>query len=135
MGSKKKAVGKSLGPLIIVKEDMFAEAERQMRYRAGDKERERSNRAAGMHEIAMGTRRICPMRHDRIAWSGPPHDDVRAYVCLSCNAAASEPEIKYMGFEFDTVPDWIITSILDADLKRQAGGNAKSFYGLGRAIK
>ena len=123
MGSKDKA----LGPLIIVKEDMFAEAERQMRYKAGDKERERSNRAAGMHKLAMGTRRRCPLRHDMIAWSGPPHDKVRAYVCLRCNAAASEPEIKYMGYEFDTVPDWIIHEILDVDLQRQAAGT--SFFG------
>ncbi len=122
---------KPLGPLIIVKEDMFKEAERIMRRKAGNKERERSNRAAGLHDLAMGTKRRCPMRHDTIAWSGPPHDEVRAYVCLRCNAAASEPEIKHYGFEFDTVPDWIIHRILDMDLQRQAEGNPVSFSGLG----
>ena len=121
----------SKGPLIIVKEDMFAEAERQMRYKARDKERERSNRAAGLHANAKGTRRRCPMRHDTIAWSGPPHDDVRAYVCLHCNAAASEPEIKYLGFEFDTCPDWIVMNILDEDLQRQGGANPTYFAGMG----
>ena len=125
------ATEKPLGPLIIVKEDMFKEAERQMRYRAKDKERERSNRAAGLAGLAHGTKRRCPMLHDTIAWSGPPHDTVRAYVCLRCNAAASEPEIRYMGFEFETVPDWIIHQILDADLQRQAEGNQTQFAGLG----
>ena len=119
------------GPLIIVKEDMFKEAERQMRHKAGDKERERSNRAAGLHSLAMGTGRRCPRLHDMIAWVGPPHDTIRAYVCLLCNAAASEPEIKYMGYEFETVPDYIIHSILDADLQRQATTNPVSFGGLG----
>jgi len=102
-----------------------------MRYKAKDKERERSNRAAGLASLAYGTKRRCPMRHDQIAWSGPPHDEVRAYVCLRCNAAASEPEIKYMGYEFETVPDFIIHSILDMDLQRQAEGNATHFAGLG----
>ncbi len=119
------------GPLIIVKEDMFKEAERLMRNKGRDRERERSNRAAGLHENAMGTKRRCPMRHDTIAWSGPPHDEVRAYVCLRCNAAASEPEIKYYGYEFETCPDWIIHQILDADLQRQAQGNPTSFGGIG----
>ncbi len=119
------------GPLIIVKEDMFKETEKLMRNKGRDKERERSNRAAGMHNLAMGTKRRCPMRHDTIAWSGPPHDEVRAYVCLRCNAAASEPEIKYYGYEFETVPDWIIMQILDADLQRQAEGNPTSFGGIG----
>ena len=124
----------SLGPLIIVKEDMFAEAEKLMRYKARGKERERSNRAAGLHETAMGTRRRCPMRHDTIAWSGPPHDEVRAYICLRCNAAASEPEIKYYGYEFDTVPDIVIYQILDLDLQRQAELNRTTFAGLGGVI-
>ncbi len=112
-------------------QDMFAEVERQMLYKAGHKEQERSNRATGLHDLAMGTRRRCPLRHNTIAWSGPPHDSVRAYVCLLCNAAASEPEIEYMGYEFDTVPDFIIHSILDTDLQRQATTNPVSFPDLG----
>ena len=111
--------------------DQQAEVEKMMQYRYWDKERERSNRAAGLADLAHGTRRRCPMRHDQIAWSGPPHDEVRAYICLRCNAMASEPEIKYLGFEFDTVPDTIIMGILDMDLERQANGNRTFFGGLG----
>ena len=109
-----------------------AEVEKMLQYRYHDKERERSNRAAGLADVARGTKRRCPLRHDQIAWSGPPHDEVRAYICLRCNAAASEPEIKHMGFDFDTVPDWIITSILDMDLQRQTEmGNPAFFSGMG----
>ena len=118
-------------PLIRVPIDMFREVEKLLKYRFWDKERERSNRAAGLVDLAKGIVRRCPMRHDRIAWSGPPHDAIRAYVCLRCNAAACEPEIKDRGFEFDTVPDWIIEEILDLDLQRQADGNRRVFGGLG----
>ena len=117
-------------PLIRVPFNAFAEVEKLLKYRWWDKERERSNRAAGLVELAKGTTRRCPMRHDRIAWSGPPHDSVRAYVCLRCNAAACEPEIKDRGFDFETVPDWIIEEILDLDLQRQAEGNRTVFGGL-----
>ena len=118
-----------MAPLIRVAFDAFKETEKMLKHKFWDKERERSNRAAGMADNAKGTTRRCPMRHDRIAWSGPPHDAVRAYICLSCNAAASEPEIKDRGFQFETVPDWIIESILDADLQRQAQGTSAAFGG------
>ena len=117
--------------LVRVPFDAFKEVEKLLKYRFWDKGRERSNRAAALVELALGTKRRCPMRHDRIAWSGPPHDAIRAYVCLRCNAAACEPEIKDRGFEFDTVPDWIIHEILDLDLQRQAEGNRTVFGGLG----
>lgn len=131
-----------LGPLIKVSEDMFKTVERMLKYRFWDKERERSNRAAGLREQARGLKRRCYMRHDRIAWSGPPHDRIRAYVCLWCNAAACEPEIKDMGYDFETVPDWVLVGwsewkngvliyhpgILDLDLQRQAEGNATNFF-------
>ena len=121
-----------MAPLIIVKEDMFKLVEKMLRYRFRDKERERSQRAHGLAQAARGTKRRCPMRHDTIAWSGPPHDSVRAYVCLRCNAAVSEPEIKDRGFDFDTIPDWEILRILDLDLQRQADmGNPTFFGGLG----
>ena len=120
-----------MAPLIRVPIDMFKEVEKLLHFRFWDKERERSNRAAALVALAQGTKRRCPMRHDTLAWSGPPHDKVRAYVCLRCNAAASEPEIKHMGYDFETVPDWIILSILDMDLERQAEGNKKMFGGLG----
>lgn len=113
----------------MAKFDMFKEVEKMLHYRFWDKERERSQRASGLRELALGTKRRCPLRHDTIAWSGPPHDEVRAYICLRCNAAASEPEIKHLGFDFDTVPNWIIHSILDTDLERQATTNAKQFGG------
>lgn len=117
--------------LIKVPFDVFKEVERLLRAKFWDKERERSNRAAGLVDLAKGTRRRCPMQHDRIAWSGPPHDAIRAYVCLRCNAAACEPEIKDRGYDFDTVPDWIIYEIFDLDLQRQAEGNRVTFGGLG----
>lgn len=106
-----------------------AEIDKMLKYRYGDKERERSNRAAGLAGLARGTRRRCPLRHDQKAWVGPPHDEIRAYVCLRCNAMACEPEIEHLGFEFDTVPDWIIDSILDMDLERQATTNPTFFGG------
>lgn len=111
--------------------NMFAEVEKRLKYRFHDKERERSNRASGLADIARGTKRLCPMRHDRIAWSGPPHDTVRSYVCLRCNAMASEAEIVDRGYDFDLVGDWIIKAILDSDLERQAEGNS-SFFGMFR---
>ena len=121
-----------MAPLVRVPIDMFREVEKLLKYRFWDKERERSNRAAGLAVAAKGLRRRCPLRHSRIAWSGPPHDAVRTYVCLDCNAAACEPEIKDNGFEFDTVPDWIIDGILDLDLQRQSDQGNPSFYtGLG----
>jgi len=106
------------------------EVEKMLRYKFWDKERERSNRAARLAEAAKGTMRVCPMRHDMTAWVGPPHDRIRAYVCLRCNAAASEPEIKDRGFEFETIPDWEIHKIFDLDLQRQAMGNPKMINGL-----
>lgn len=120
-----------MAPIIRVAFDAFKEVEKMLKYRFHDKERERSNRAAGLVEAARGTRRRCPLRHERVAWSGPPHDSVRAYICLDCNAAACEPEIKDRGFVFETVPDWIIDSILDDDLQRQAQGNPTVFGSLG----
>ena len=118
-------------PIIRVPFNPFKEVEQMLQHRSRDKERERSNRASALVKAAEGTRRTCPLQHDQIAWSGPPHDAIRAYVCLRCNAAASEPEIKHMGYDFDTVPDWIIMSILDMDLQRQAGSNARQFGGFG----
>jgi len=82
----------------------------------------------GMREAAFGTKRRCPMRHGTIIWTGPPHDEL-AYVCYYCNAAASEDEIKYRGFEFNTIPDFEIHTIMDLDLQRQAEGNPKTFGG------
>jgi hypothetical protein len=112
---------------IRVPFNAFKEVEKRLKYMFGDRERERSNRAAGMADMAMGTRRLCPMRHDQIAWSGPPHDSVRSYICLLCSAMASEAEIKHRGYNFNEVPDWIIHQILDLDLERQTNGNKKLF--------
>ena len=119
-------------PLVIKTPfNAFKEVEKRLHYKWWDKERERSNRAAGMVELAQGTRRRCPLRHQRIGWSGPPHDKLRCYICLDCNAAACEPEIKDRGFDFDTIPDWEIDRIFELDLERQASGNPKLFGGLG----
>ena len=118
-----------MAPLVKVTVDMFHEVEKLLKYRFWDKERERSNRASGLVAAAKGTRRRCPLRHDMIAWSGPPHDEVRAYICLRCNAAACEPEIKDRGFDFETIPDWEIMAILDLDLQRQSDLGNKMFFG------
>ena len=121
-----------MAPILRAFSVVQAEVEKMLHYRFWDKERERSNRAAAMVQAARGTKRRCPMRHDQIAWSGPPHDSIRAYVCLRCNAAASEPEIKDRGFEFETIPDWEIEKILDLDLQRQSEQGNPAFYsGLG----
>ena len=112
--------------VIRVPVNMFKEVEKRLKYRFRDKERERSNRAAGMAAAGRIAAR-CVMRHDQIAWVGPPHDRIRAYVCLRCHAAASEPEIIDRGFDFDTICDVEIYKILDLDLERQAKGNPTLF--------
>lgn len=118
-----------MGLVIKPAFNAFKEVEKMLKARFWDKERERSQRASGLAQIALGTKRRCPLRHDMIAWSGPPHDTIRCYVCLRCNAAASEPEIKDRGHDFDTVPDWLIHEILDLDLQRQGEGSKKMFAG------
>jgi hypothetical protein len=105
------------------------EVEKMLQYRFHGKERERSNHANYLREQTKGTSRGCSLNHSEVAWSGPPHDQIRAWVCRWCGAAACEPEVVDMGYEFDTVPDWIITQILDKDLKRQAEGGNKLFFG------
>lgn len=120
-----------MAPLIKVYTDMFTEVDKLLHYRFWDKQRERSNRAAGLAELAYGTRRKCPLRHQKLAYSGPPDDKIRCYVCIYCAAAASEPEIKDRGFDFWTIPDWEIDRILDLDLERQAKGSPSFHGGLG----
>lgn len=112
--------------LIRIGFNAFKEVERRMKYRFWDKERERSNHATLLRGAGPVARR-CLRRHQTMAWSGPPHDEIRAYICLDCHAAACEPEIKDRGFDFNTCPDWIIYEILDLDLKRQAEGNPTTF--------
>ena len=111
--------------LIRTHFDASKEVDKWSKYRFWDKERERSNRAAAMAANWRVAAR-CIMRHDQIAWVGPPHDPIRAYVCLRCHAAASEPEIKDRGFTFEEIPDWEIDAILNLDLQRQAS-NPKTF--------
>ena len=108
------------------------EVERMLQYRYGDKGRERSNRAAALADVAKGTRRRCLTipPHSKYAYSGPEFGDpIRAKVCISCGAVACEPEIKEMGWEFETCPDYVIMEIFDKDLARQSGSNAKFFGG------
>jgi hypothetical protein len=121
-----------MGIVIRSPVDMFKEAEKRLHYRFWDKERERSNHAALLHNQGPSVRsRFCPLRHQTIAWSGPPHDTIRAYICLDCHAAACEPEIKDRGFDFETVPDWEIKAIFDLDLERQVA-QSRSFFLAGR---
>ena len=107
--------------------DTFKEVEKRLKYKFWDKERERSNHAVALASQARGTVRTCPLRHNRIAISGPPHDEIRSYICLECKAVACEPEIVDMGFDFETIPDFEIDKILDEDLRRQAEGNPTVF--------
>lgn len=117
-----------MGLVVKVPVNMFKEVEKMLHYRFWDKERERSQRATAMAQAAQGTRRRCPFRHDQVAWSGPPHDTVRAWVCLRCNAAASEPEIKDRGYAFEDATEDLIVEILDLDLQRQAEQGNKAFF-------
>jgi len=98
--------------LIKMPFNAFGLLEKKLNYRFWDKGRERSNRAKAMSE---GGPRVplCPRRHDTIAFSGPPHDSVRRYVCLICWADATEGAIAYMGYDFATVPDYIIHDLMD----------------------
>ena len=120
-----------MGILIRVPFNAFKEVEKLLWYKYHDKERERSNRAARLAASGRNAAR-CIMKHDQIAWVGPPHDAIRSYVCLRCHAAACEPEIKDRGFDFETIPDWELDTILDLDLERQTKGNTKMFSMNGR---
>lgn len=102
--------------------DAFKAVEKAGRYRFWDKERERSNHAKQFMDSG-GVGRRCPRRHQRIAYSGPPHDAIRTYVCVDCHAAACEPEIRDRGFTFDEITDWEMDKIFDLDLERQAKGS------------
>ena len=113
-------------PLIRVPIDMFKEVEKLLHYKWWDKERERSNRATAMAAAGAIASR-CLTHHDQLAMVGPPHDEIRAYVCLRCHAIACEPEIKHRGFDYETIPDWEIDTILDLDLERQRKGNSRMF--------
>lgn|SRR3990167_7709586 len=115
--------------MLIIKTPIIAakEVEKRGKYRFWDKERERSNRAALLHRAPRPPARSCPRQHNVLAWSGPPHDAIQAFVCLDCKAAACEPEIKDRGYDFWECPDYILDEILDLDLQRQAQGNIISY--------
>jgi len=114
--------------LLKAYRDVHSIIEKGLNYRFGDKERERSNRAAGLGKSERPSIRCYSIPvHGRIAWTGPPHDQVEAWVCLECRGVASAPEIKDRGFDFKDCPDWIIFEILDLDLQRQASGSIKTF--------
>jgi len=99
----------------------FKDVEKRMKYRFWDKERQRSNRAAAKADrVPIGV--LCPLRHDTIAWSGPPHDSVLRYVCVHCGSYASEHMIKHMGYDFETVPDYVLHNLMDEMLRQNAAG-------------
>ncbi|MCB7128069.1 MAG: hypothetical protein J3T61_00835 [Candidatus Brocadiales bacterium] len=113
--------------LIQVKESIEKLIEKRLKYRFHDKERERSNHAVRIQEG--GPRPSCPTRHDRVAWSGPPHDIIQCITCLDCGSWATEPEMKDMGYDFNDCPDWIFVQIFDARLKKvHFQGNPKTFH-------
>lgn len=122
-----------MGLLIRNPFNAFEEVEKRLKHRFWDKQRERSNRAAGIAEAARGTKRRCPSMpaHAKFSYSGPPDDPIKAYVCIYCGAAACEPEIKERGFDFELCPDWIMLDIMNQDLQRQAAGTPAFFGGLG----
>ena len=90
-----------------------------------DKERERSDHSAQIASRAYGTKRVCPLEHNKMSWSNA--GGVLAYICVYCGATACEDEIKDRGFEFDTILYDEILIIFELDLERQSGGNAKQF--------
>ena len=119
--------------IIQVKEDLAALIEKRSRYYFWDKERQRSNRAALIHQAAPRVRRCATQPvHRTIGYSGPPHDPIQAWVCLTCGAAACAPEIKDRGHDFWECDDSIIVEIMNLDLQRQAQGNITSYPMAGR---
>lgn len=118
-------------PLIRMAYDAFKDVEKRMKYRFWDKERERSERSYGLADrgpIAPS----CPLGHQSFAWSGPPYNKERLYVCITCGAYCSEDMIKDMGYLFDTVPDYIIYDLMN-EVARQKymKGDPIFFGGLG----
>ena len=117
-----------MGILIRSAYDAFKDVEKRMRYKFSDKERERSNRASAMADRGP-IHAVCPLRHQSIAWSGPPHDTIRRYICLQCSAYASEDMIKDMGYEFLTCPDYIMLDLMDEVLRHR--DRVVSYAGVG----
>lgn len=115
-----------MGLVIRTPDNMFREVEKRLKYRFWDKGRERSNRAAAMMAGGAIARR-CPTKHRDIAYSGPPDDPIACYVCLHCHAAASEPELREMGYDFFETPLHIQHEVMDRDLQRQALQQFRSF--------
>ena len=111
---------------IQVPENMFQAVEKRLKYRFWDKERERSQRAAGLADKGPVVP-LCPRNHDTIAWSGPPHNKVRCYTCLHCNVYISEPEIRDKGLEFETIADWQMHQMMDEKLTQFRNGSPKLF--------
>ncbi len=114
-----------MGILIRVKEDFAQLIEKGAQYRFGRKDRERSNHAK---QIQAGEwRPSCPTRHNRVAWSGPPHDLIESITCLDCGAWASKPEMADRGYDFDSCPDWIYLAIMDEKRVLRLNGDAHMF--------
>ena len=97
--------------------DAFADLEKRLKYRFGHKEEERSNHAV---KIGAGEwRPSCPTQHNRIGWSGPPHDRIQSITCLDCGAFVTEDEMKDRGFKFDDCPDWVFFDIMEKTRERR----------------
>jgi len=112
--------------LIAIKENLRDLLEKRSQYRFRGKEQDRSNYAAGKADRGSAAA-FCPRQHDTIAYSGPPHDSVKQYVCMHCSAGANEAMIKDMGFEFDTVPDYVMADLMDEVLRVRASGKKMYF--------
>ena len=105
-------------PLLKIAYDAFKDVEERMRHISQGKGERRSNRAA-MQADRGPLAALCPLRHDQIAHSGPPFDHMLRYVCIHCGAYADEARIKERGYDFNTVPDYIMHEIMDAMLKER----------------
>ena len=101
---------------IRVRENMAALVEKRLKYRFWDSERKWSNRAAG---IADGgpQQAVCPLRHDEIAWSGPPHNAFPAVRLPAVWCGRQRVRYQGHGHDFETVPDWIIHDLMDERLR------------------
>jgi hypothetical protein len=102
--------------LVQSRVNFFHEIEKKLKYRFWDKERERSNHAVRLQEAGV-IRPRC--KHERTAWSGPPHDIVQCITCLDCQSFVTEPEMKDRGFDFENCPDFVFHAIMDERAKRQ----------------
>lgn len=106
------------------------EIDHALHYRFWDKPREQSNRFGNLADRGDAAP-LCPTRHDKLAYSGPPHDKVMRIICMRCTSYASADEIRERGYHFDgpelNCPELVLCDIMDRKLRKKAAG-AFSFF-------